>query len=619
MDLLRPDPGLGVAGLARRLPDERDLGSHGDGLEPQMDDLDRALVVPVGIEALVPPVEGFEEGPGRRARFPEGNVDLVRLAQVAAVERALQDEVGRGETVLGRVAPAPRLEDPELRLEAGQADLGVRLHERLRVILDRVRHQQAEGREDPGVAGDDDRRQAQVGGHLDGVHAAGPAEGEQGEGPGIDAPLDRNDPDGLFHVGVGDGHDPEGRRDGGFPDRAGQPRDGGPAPPGIDLHLPAQEELRVQAAEAEIGVGHGREVSLAVAGRSGVRAGALRTDAERAAPVRVGDRSAAGADRVDVDDGQPDGEFPDPALVGPADGPLDERDVGRGPAHVEADDVGEAGRPAEDPGSDDPPGRPGKGGPDRLDPGPGRRDVAFVRLHDPQLRPSDAAIELAEVAVHDGHEVGVDGRRRRPLELAVLGQEPARDGEEQPRLLELPGHDLLVRRVGVGVEETDGDGLGARAPDLPDDLPDLGRPDALLDVARGQRPLVQAEAALGRDELEPALGLEGVQVPAGLPADGQDVLEAGCGDQGDAAALPLEERVGGHGGAVDDEDGGGVLQDVADALEDGERRILRCREDLSVGEAAVPIDDEIGESPARIDPDADRGGLRTAFHGQRLI
>ena len=116
---------------------------------------------------------------------------------------------------------------------------------------------------------------------------------------------------------------------------------------------------------------------------------------------------------------------------------------------------------------------------------------------------------------------------------------------------------------------------------------------------------MQSEAALGRDELEAALRLEGVQVPAGLPADGQDVLEARGGDQGDAAALPLEERVGGHGGAVDDEDGGGVLQDIADALEDGPRRVLRGREDLAVGEAAVAIDDEVGESPAGIDPDAD--------------
>jgi hypothetical protein len=241
---------------------------------------------------------------------------------------------------------------------------------------------------------------------------------------------------------------------------------------------------------------------------------------------------------------------------------------------------------------------------------------ALVRLHDAQVCAADAAVELAEVAVHDGHEIGVDGRRRGPLELAVLGQEPARDGEEQARLLELPGHDLLVGRVGVGVEETDGDGLGARAPDLPDELPDFGHPDALLDLARGQGPLVQAEAAIGRDELEPALRLEGVQVPAGLPADGQDVFEAGGGHQGDAAAPPLEERVGGYRRAVDDEDGGGVLQNVPDALEDGQRRVRGRREDLPVEEAPVAIDDEVGEGPAGVDTDADLSGFLWTRHGR---
>ena len=139
------------------------------------------------------------------------------------------------------------------------------------------------------------------------------------------------------------------------------------------------------------------------------------------------------------------------------------RGIGRADSITLDPHNGEAGRPAEDPGADDTPGRTGKGGPDGLDAGPGRGDVALVRLHDAQVRSADAAVELAEVAVHDGHEIGVDGGRRGPFELAVLGQEPARDGEEQARLLELPGHDLLVRRVGVGVEETDGDGFGARA------------------------------------------------------------------------------------------------------------------------------------------------------------
>jgi hypothetical protein len=152
---------------------------------------------------------------------------------------------------------------------------------------------------------------------------------------------------------------------------------------------------------------------------------------------------------VDVDDGQADGEVSDPAFMRPPDGAFDERNVRRSAAHVEADDVGEAGRLGQDPRPDDAAGRSREGRPYGLDPGPGRRDVAFVRLHDAQVGPADAAVELAEIAVHDRHEAGVDGRRRGPLEFAVLGEEPVRDSKEKARALELTGHGLLVRRIDV--------------------------------------------------------------------------------------------------------------------------------------------------------------------------
>ena len=118
------------------------------------------------------------------------------------------------------------------------------------------------------------------------------------------------------------------------------------------------------------------------------------------------------------------------------------------------------------------------------------------------------------------------------------------------------------------MKEANRDGLGPGPPDLFDDTADLGPADGLLDPPRSERPFVQPEAAGGRNELEAALGLEGVQVAARLPADGQDILETGCRDQGHTPALALEEGIGGHGRAVDDENGGGGLQDVTDALND---------------------------------------------------
>ena len=234
---------------ARGSADERDLRGDGHGLDPEVDDLDRPAVVAVGIELLVAAVEALEEGLAERPRLPVGDVDLVGLAEVAAVERALQDDVPRGRS-RPRACPGGSASSRARNSASSRRrrDLGIRLHERSRVVLDRVGHQQAEGREDAGVAGHEDRRHAQVGGHLDGVHAARPAEREQGEGARIDAPLDGDDPDGLLHVGVGDGHDAEGRFRGRFADRPGQPRDGGQAPVRMDPHPSAQEEIRIEAA-----------------------------------------------------------------------------------------------------------------------------------------------------------------------------------------------------------------------------------------------------------------------------------------------------------------------------------------------------------------------------------
>ncbi len=83
----------------------------------------------------------------------------------------------------------------------------------------------------------------------------------------------------------------------------------------------------------------------------------------------------------------------------------------------------------------------------------------------------------------------------------------------------------------------------------------LGPASRLLDAAGGEGPFPDAETLRSRrQEDEPLLGLETVEVAAGLPADGQDVLESRGRDEGDPAALPLEEGVGGDRRAVDDED-----------------------------------------------------------------
>ena len=96
---------------------------------------------------------------------------------------------------------------------------------------------------------------------------------------------------------------------------------------------------------------------------------------------------------------------------------------------------------------------------------------AARRLHDRERRvlqadPVEAGADPVDVRRHQRAHVGVDDRRRRPLVLALLAQDLAR--ERDRRLGKLLGEDradaLLVLRVEVGVEEADRDRVDAELP-----------------------------------------------------------------------------------------------------------------------------------------------------------
>ena len=70
----------------------------------------------------------------------------------------------------------------------------------------------------------------------------------------------------------------------------------------IELHPAAEEVIRVEHAEHQIGIGRGRlGAAAAVAGRAGRRAGAARADLQFAGRIDGRDAAAAGTDRIDVD------------------------------------------------------------------------------------------------------------------------------------------------------------------------------------------------------------------------------------------------------------------------------------------------------------------------------
>ena len=86
------------------------------------------------------------------------------------------------------------------------------------------------------------------------------------------------------------------------PELLGEPADGLDGGLAVERHPAAEEALRVEPAEHDVRVADRRLLAaVAVAGRAGVGARAARADAEGAALVDVGDRAAAGADRVHVE------------------------------------------------------------------------------------------------------------------------------------------------------------------------------------------------------------------------------------------------------------------------------------------------------------------------------
>ena len=191
--------------------------------------------------------------------------------------------------------------------------------------------------------------------------------------------------------------------------------------------------------------------------------------------------------------------------------------------------------------------------------------IAGVERHDPAagMHQEDRAIralgrqplaQAAQVGRHQRLDVGVGDCGVEPLVLAHLRRDLAAQRHRHP------GHDLgqnladhaLVRVVDVGVQEPDRDALVARGRKLAGQGLDLGAVERDQHVAPGPDPLGQGVAAVARQErggqdqvevvlLEPALGPHLDHVP-----------ESVRGDERGLRAPPLDQRVGGKRGAVDD-------------------------------------------------------------------
>ena len=197
---------------------------------------------------------------------------------------------------------------------------------------------------------------------------------------------------------------------------------------------------RVEIAQHHIGIGDsGCVVAQAVADRAGVGAGAVRADLQRATAVDPHQRAAACTHFGQIDGGHFERvacarQQPRARHDAGADGlllrahdltVLDHAGLGRGAAHVEADDLIEALGAGDLVGPDD------AGCRSRLDDVHGTRRrcpirrQAPIRLHEEQLRRHAERIEALAQRVQIGrdhrHDIGIDHRRRGALVFFDLG------------------------------------------------------------------------------------------------------------------------------------------------------------------------------------------------------
>jgi hypothetical protein len=477
----------------------------------------------------------------------------------------------------------------------------------------------AVGAEHAGERVDHHLGHAQGVGHQAGVLASRSAETGQDIFGDVVAALDRDLPHRLGHVLHGDGHEALGdllrghglagrgldlvrhRLEAGHDDVAVQ------ALVGVRAEH-RREEVGRQLAQHHVAVGHRQRSAAPVAGRAGICPGRRRSHTEPRAVERT-DRAATGRHGVDVHHRRTHPHACHHGLVGSLVLTGEMADVGRGAAHVEADHPLEPGLGGGLGHAHHAAGRTGQDGvlaPEGVGVG-----QAAVRLHEqqPRLAAPHSSLErvrhLVDIAAQDRRQVGVDDRgvaapdqlhqRADLMADRHLGEADLAGDRRHPRLV-----------VGEAKAVQQHDGHGAEA--LVEDLLETGASGCL--VQRTQHRPLDADPLVDLDHAGvKGLGLDDVaveQLGPGLVADAQGVGMA-LGDRQDGRlAGPLEQRVGGDGGAhLDRVDGGLAFQQGSHA---GHRRVVILLgilgQQLMGQQAPVrPPRDDVGEGAAAVDPE----------------
>ena len=152
-----------------------------------------------------------------------------------------------------------------------------------------------------------------------------------------------------------------------------------------------------------------------------------------------------------------------------------------------------------------------------------------------------AALQFAEIAIHQRPHVGVDHRGAGAFELAELGRDVA-GRAHVTRARESVEQRAFVHVVLIRVQQADGNRLGARSLDALPQCGDVAK--RCLDGAVEQYALRRAETEFAWNQRPRGGRSEVIEFGPVLPPDGDQILEARRGDEGCLRALAFEQSVG---------------------------------------------------------------------------
>ena len=615
-----PRPGGGSGrGRARGEFSFGRFGRHADGFDLDRLDDDRLVVDDETEMPLVRAPESGERLLDRRAGFPcdrQRGVGTANLEQQPGFDF---DPLGRhalsGDLRL-RVLAECR---PELRdlAEAGGIEHGFDC-----VLPDRTQigDAHAVGREHPGERVDQHRVDAERIGDLTGMLAGRSAEARQREARHVVTALYGNLLDRVRHAFHGNAQEARSQRfrSDAFAaltaDALGKRREFPGRTCSVDRFVSVRseggrEEPGLDPAEKHVRVRYGQRPAVAVTGGSRERTGRLWPHL-RPPGAELEDRAAAGRDRVNAHHGRGNAHSGDDRRGRALEALVEERDVRRGPAHVEADDARVSRRGCRTRHADDASGGPGEHA--VLAPKLPRLDQAAVTLHEEQrciaATLCEPVCERIDVAPEHRCEVGVDERGVAARHDLHERADPMgyRDLAEADALGDL-GDPLFMPRKRVAVQQHDRDAVEscfsrglevggyAVCVERRNDLA-VGR-EALL---RFDDPRVEhlRQADVEREDFRPL-----------LRADPDRVAQTRGGDENRRLALPLEQRVRPHRRAHPDRERRiprGGRRPVEVVLDAGECRVTVAGrvvgQQLERIERTVRSDrDDVGERTAAID------------------